>query len=124
MVAVDTSTVVAYLSSLPGTDVEQFDGHLVSGNVVLPPVALSELLSDPLMPIEHRNLLLRLRQIEIKEGYWVRAAATRSIVLAQKLRARLPDALIVQSCLDADLPLITRDTYFGHFARLCGLKLA
>ena len=124
MVAVDTSTVVAYLSSLPGTDVEQFDGHLVAGSAVLPPVALSELLSDPLMPKEHRELVLGLPQIEIKEGYWVRTAATRSIVLAQKLRARLPDALIVQSCIDADLPLLTRDSDFRHFARLCGLKLA
>jgi predicted nucleic acid-binding protein len=124
MVAVDTSTVVAYLSESSGTDVEQFDAHLSAGSVALPPVALSELLSDPLMPSKHRALVLRLPKIEITEGYWVRAAATRSIVLAQKLRARLPDALIVQSCLDADLPLITRDTYFGHFARLCGLKLA
>jgi predicted nucleic acid-binding protein len=124
MVAVDTSTVVAYLSSLPGTDVEQFDAHLSTGNAVLPPVALSELLSDPLMPSEHRKLVLRLPRIDITDGYWVRAAATRSIVLAKKLRARLPDALIVQSCLDADLSLITRDTDFRHFARLCGLRLA
>jgi predicted nucleic acid-binding protein len=36
----------------------------------------------------------------------------------------LGDALIAQSCIDHDVPLITRDTDFRHFAKHCGLKLA
>jgi predicted nucleic acid-binding protein len=45
-------------------------------------------------------------------------------LLARKLRARLPDTLIAQSCIDHDIPLIARDTDFRHFAKHCGLKLA
>lgn len=124
MVAVDTSTVVAYLTAGLGPDVGEFDAHLAAGSAALPPVVLSELLSDPWMPAHHRALILQLPQIEITDGYWIRAAATRSVVLSQKLRARLSDALIAQSCIDHDVALITRDHDFQHFARHCGLKLA
>jgi hypothetical protein len=31
---------------------------------------------------------------------------------------------IAQSCIDADVKLITRDRDFRHFATHCGLKLA
>jgi predicted nucleic acid-binding protein len=41
-----------------------------------------------------------------------------------KLRARLPDALIAQSCIDHDVALITRDRDFRYFAKYCGLRLA
>jgi predicted nucleic acid-binding protein len=60
----------------------------------------------------------------VREGYWIRAAEARSKLLAHRLRARLPDALIAQSCLDHDLPLITRDRDFRHFVEHCGLRLA
>jgi predicted nucleic acid-binding protein len=62
--------------------------------------------------------------LELLEGYWIRAAASRAKMLSQKLRARLADALIAQSCIDHDLALITRDNDFRHFAKHCGLKLA
>lgn len=31
--------------------------------------------------------------------------------------------LIAQSCLDHDLPLVTRDSDFRHFVRLAGVRL-
>ncbi len=62
--------------------------------------------------------------LEITPGYWARAGAMRANLIARSLRARLPDALIAQSCIDHDVALITRDTDFRHFAKHCGLKLA
>jgi hypothetical protein len=44
-------------------------------------------------------------------------------LLAQGRTARLADALIAQSCLDHDVPLITRDAEFRHFARVRPLEL-
>lgn len=38
-------------------------------------------------------------------------------------RARLGDALIAQACIDADVPLLTRDADFQVFAEVGGLKL-
>jgi hypothetical protein len=46
------------------------------------------------------------------------------MLLLKGLKARLADALIAQCCIDADVPLIARDSDFRHFKRWCGLKLA
>lgn len=56
--------------------------------------------------------------------YWERAASTRHKLLSMRLKARLPDALIAQSCIDHDVALITRDVDFQKYADHCGLKLA
>ena len=123
MVAVDTSTLIAYIRGDQGADVDQLDARLTTGDIVVPPVVLSELLSDPTLPARHRAVALRLPMIDVTDGYWMRAAATRARVLAAKHRARLADTLIAQSCIDADVPLITRDSDFRHFARFSGLRL-
>jgi predicted nucleic acid-binding protein len=47
----------------------------------------------------------------------------RAKVLAQHRKARLGDALIAQSCLDRDIPLITRDRDFRAFAEVANLGL-
>lgn len=44
-------------------------------------------------------------------------------LMTKKLRARLADALIAQSCLDHEIPLITRDRDFQNFAKYAGLNL-
>ena len=124
MVAVDTSTWIAYIQNQEGRDVELLDACLASANMAFPQVVLAEILSEPTLPDRDRAIVLGLPTIEISEGYWARAAATRAKVLRQGLRARLPDALITQSCLDHDLPLLTRDGDFRHFAKHCGLKFA
>jgi len=121
--AADTSTLVAFLQGASGPDVEAFDERLSVNDIVLPPVVLTEFLSEPALPAHHRALALQLPRIEIADGYWVRAGAMRASVLARKHRARLPDVLIAQSCIDVDAPLITRDSDFRHFAQHCGLKL-
>ena len=83
-----------------------------------------ELRLEPHLPEQHRAVILELPVLELSDGYWIRAAATRALLLAKRLRTRLPDTLIAQSCLDNDVALITRDTDFRHFARHCGLRLA
>ena len=124
MIAVDSSTLIAFIEGTSGADVSSFIVGLQAGDIVLPPVVLSEILSDPFLPAEHRGLVMKVAVLVVLEGYWIRAADSRAKMLSQKLRARLPDTLIAQSCIDHDLPLITRDTDFRHFAKHCGLKLA
>ena len=43
--------------------------------------------------------------------------------MSKGLKARALDSLIAQCCIDADVPLIARDTDYRHFAKWCGLKL-
>lgn len=124
MAAVDTSTLIAFIQGDRGPDVEHFETSLAASDIALPPVVLSELLSEPHLPPHHRAAILGLPMLDLAEGYWIRAAATRANLLSRKLRARLPDALIAQACIDNDVALITRDADFRHFAKHCGLKLA
>jgi predicted nucleic acid-binding protein len=124
MVAVDSSTWIAYVQGEQGADIRILDASLAAGNVAFPLVALTEILSQPALPAGQRTVLLSLPTMQITDGYWIRAAASRAAVLAHGLRARLAGALIAQSCIDHDAELVTRDGDFRHFAKHCGLQLA
>lgn len=124
MIAADSSVVIDFMNNASGKHVEALVSALQGGDITLPPVVLSEVLSDPLLPPKHRNLLVGWPILDIWDGYWMRAGHTRAGLLKINLRARLPDVLIAQSCIDHGVPLIARDTDFRHFAKHCGLKLA
>jgi predicted nucleic acid-binding protein len=96
---------------------------LAHRQAVLAPVVLSELLSDPKLRREVKDVLLDLPLLEILDGYWERAGLLRAKALARGRRARLADTLITQSCLDHDVELVTRDLDFRYFVRLSGLRL-
>lgn len=122
-VAIDTSSWVAYLNGEQGNDVELVEQLLESNQVLMPPVVLSELLSDPKLPTEVERLLVRVPMLEIKEDYWLRAGKLRAAVLKKRHRVHLADALIATNCLDHRVTLLTRDRDFRHFARHAKLKL-
>jgi predicted nucleic acid-binding protein len=86
-------------------------------------VVLTEVLSDPKLPKRVADLIGALPLLELSDGYWHRAGALRSRVLAAGRRARLADTLIAQSCLDHDVGLVSSDRDFRHFARAGGLRL-
>lgn len=123
MIAADTSSLIALLSNPAGDDVERLTAALLGGTLVLPPVVLTEILSDEKTGRFLEPKLRLCPMLEITAGYWARAGAIRAMLLAKGLRAKIPDALIAQSCIDHDVPLITRDADFRHFAKHCGLKL-
>ena len=124
VVTVDSSTLIAYVQGARGADVELFDAALLAGDVMLPPVVLAEVLSEPTLPSDNRSMVLAFPTLELLPDYWIRAAGLRATLLGRKLSARLPDTLIAQSCIDHDVALVTRDRDFRHFAKHCGLKLA
>jgi predicted nucleic acid-binding protein len=124
MIAVDSSTLIAYIQGDNGPDTALLDQSISNNWLVLPPVVLTEVLSDPKLPPKHASLIKRLALLDLRDGYWLRAAEMRAQILARKLRARLPDTLIAQSCIDHDVSLIQRNGDFRHFAKHCGLKLA
>jgi predicted nucleic acid-binding protein len=124
VIAADTSSLVAYFSGENGPDVEQVNRALDNGDLRISPIVLTELLSDTQSGAKLEAVVAQWRQLDISAGYWLRAARTRSRLLALKLKPKLPDTLIAQSCIDHDVALITRDTGFRHFAKHCGLRLA
>jgi predicted nucleic acid-binding protein len=123
VIVVDTSTWIAFLGGSVGGDVQFLDQALEARHVVMIPVVLSELLSDPKLPSTVAATLSDLPLMDISPGYWERAGRLRAKVLAKRHKARLGDALIARSCIDAGLSLITRDRDFRAFAESAGLNL-
>ncbi len=123
MIAADTSTWIAFLEGDGCEDAQLLDRALQDRQVLMVPVVLTELLSDPELPSDVAQTFSELPLIEIKSGYWQRAGALRALVLAKRRKARLGDALIAQSCVDRGIPLLTRDRDFRTFAEAASLDL-
>ncbi len=123
MIAADTSTWIAFLQGDSGKDVETLDQSLENRQVLMVPPVLTELLSDPKLTSEVSKLLSELPLIEIHAGFWNRAGTLRASVLAKRRKARLCDCLIAQSCLDAGIPLLTRDRDFRAIAEAASLDV-
>jgi predicted nucleic acid-binding protein len=124
MIAADTSSLVAYFDGQRGGDVDQIATAFTASDLVLPPVVVTEILSDPAGASALETLIGQLPTLELHNGYWTRAGTTRRHLRSRGFKARVGDALIAQSCLDHDVALITRDRDFRHFAKHCGLRLA
>jgi predicted nucleic acid-binding protein len=122
--AADTSVLIAYLAGAQGRAVETVTDLIDDEGLRLPPVVITELMSHPLKGPLTVDFIVRSPILGLREGYWSRAGETRRTILARGLKARLSDTLIAQCCIDADVPLITLDSDFRHFAAHCGLKLA
>ena len=123
MIAADTSTWVAFLEGGAGADTELLDRALADRQVLMVPVVLAELLSDPKLPSDIARTLSEVPLLEIETDYWQRAGRLRAKVLAKRRKARLGDALIAQSCIDRGISLLTRDRDFRAFAESAGLAL-
>ena len=123
MIAVDTSTWIGFLQGGGGEDVELLDRALQDRQVLMVPVVLTEVLSDPKLPSEVSQTLAELPLIDTEPGYWQRAGELRAKVLGKRRKARLGDALIAQTCIDRGIPLLTRDRDFRAFAEGAGLDL-
>lgn len=123
MIAADTSVLIDYFKGKNNTQTKKLDEILSFHSLVLPPIVLVELLSDPILPKKFSDAILELPILTPKDNFWKRAAVNRSILISKKLKARLADTLISQSCIDYQIPLLTSDADFRHFAKYCGLVL-
>jgi predicted nucleic acid-binding protein len=123
VIALDTSSTIAFLAGERGRDVIAVETALRFRNGVFPPVVVTELLSDPAVRAAVAAMIRAVPRLEILDGYWERAGELRARILRRGLKARLADTLIAQSCLDHGVALLTRDRDFRSFATHTGLKL-
>jgi predicted nucleic acid-binding protein len=122
VIALDSSALIAYLQGDDTPAAAAAGMVLDQGQACLPPVVLTELLSDPKLSKDVASLLEALPLLEPTEGYWQRAGTLRSRVLSAGHRARLADTLIAQSCIDHRVSLVSSDRDFRHFVKR-GLRL-
>ncbi len=123
MIAVDSSTIIAFFEGESGNDVDIFENGLNSQIIAIPPIVLTEILSEPKLPNIIIENLINIPTLELNSGFWERAGITRSIILNKGLKCRLADALIAQSCIDYEVPIITRNKDFRHFEKYTHLKV-
>ena len=122
MIALDASAFARLLDGLHDRASDAARDALDAGLAILPPVVLTELLSNPNITTAVSEYVASIPLLPILDGYWSRAAILRADVLRRGFKAELPDCLIAQSCIDHDIPLITYDRDFRHFIP-AGLKL-
>jgi predicted nucleic acid-binding protein len=123
MIAADSSTWIAFLEGAPGHDTDLLDQALADHQALMIPAVFTELFSDTFLPPSVARSLLDIPMIELQAGYWHRAGLLRAKVLSNRRKARLGDALIAQTCLDRNIPLLTRDQDFRAFAEASQLNL-
>lgn len=123
MIALDSSALIAYLSGARTALTDAVDIALGERQACLPPVVLTELMSEPRLSPEVAALFRSLPLLDVGDGYWARAGQLRGRLLARGHKARLADTLVAQSCIDHEVGLITLDRDFRHFARDGGLRL-
>jgi len=123
MIAADTSTWIAFLEGSEGQDAQLLDQALEDRQVLMVPVVLTELLSDPKLPLGVAETLSEVPAIDIEPGYWQRAGVLIGKAIAKGRKAPLGDALIAQTCIDRGISLLTRDRDFRAFADAAGLEV-
>lgn len=115
MITADSSSFIAYLEGEEAKDTQQLSASIAQGTLILPPPVLTEVLSDYTLADHVIKRINELPILPVFSGFWYRAGKLRAALLEKKLKARLADCLIAQSCMDHNVPLITRDEDFRHF---------
>jgi predicted nucleic acid-binding protein len=123
MIAADTSTWISFFEIAPGQDTELLERAIRDRQMLMIPAVLTELLSDPLLDAADAQTRAAVPVIDLEAGYWQRAGLLRAKVLSKCRKARLGDALIAQTCIDRNIPLLTRDQDFRAFAEASPLNL-
>jgi len=119
----DTNSWIAYLAGSPGPDVERIEEGLAGRFLAMAPVVLAELLSDPALPTDAAKFFQQIPLLPATEGYWVRAGSLRARMIRLGYKPKLADTLVVQSCLDHDAVLLSRERDFRPFVKHAQLKL-
>lgn len=73
MIALHSSSLIAYLSGEKGLDVDAVETALDQKQAVLPPVVLAELPSDPRLSPAVAGTLKELPLLPVLDGFWERA---------------------------------------------------
>ena len=123
MIGIDASVAIPWFEGADYAEVRLM-GELVRNNTAMyPAVVVTEVLSGARATSALSAAFPDAVILPIQPGYWVRAGQLRSRIELLGRRARLADTLVAQACLDADIPLLARDTDFGVFEEAAGLRL-
>jgi predicted nucleic acid-binding protein len=122
LIAIDTSSLRRYLRDEVSGATARVARAVMSDEAMLPPIVLTEALSDVNLSEEDRRRTLEIPLMPLFNGYWYRAGNLRRRLFENRLKAPAADCLVAQACLDMGIPLIASDREFMRFIPM-GLKL-
>lgn len=123
VLVVETSAWVAFLN---GQEDALLEMGLASGQVAVPPLAITELLGQPLPERQRKELerLLALLPVCAADAeHFQRAAKLKAELEARGLSLSARDAHFAQCALDLGAVLVTKDPFFLELQRFSGLKV-
>ncbi len=91
--------LIDYFAGATLPEAARLDHELRGKNVVLPPVVVTEILSDPTAGPEVIQAISGVPMLKPLAGYWQRAGRVRARIRMLRLRATLADALIAYHAL-------------------------
>ena len=91
--------------------------------VVMSPVVLAELFSDPSLGRRLQETFRALPMLDTNPGFWERSGRLRARLRERGYLPKLADTLIAQACIDYRIPFLTRDRDFQPFAKHSKLGL-
>jgi len=122
VIAVDTCAFSNFLRSVNTSGARLFEEGLREGDIVLPPMVLTELISAKNLSDDDKALVKAIPVITLDESFWLYAGMLRLAAMKRGSKPRTLDTLIAACCLQANTPLITDDSDFRVFKHF-GLKL-
>jgi len=78
LIATDTSSLRRYLDGTRGFDVSRVATAIEEDDLLLPPVVIAEILSDPGLSSSHALAISEMRMLELRAGYWMRSGDLRA----------------------------------------------
>ena len=94
--------------------------------VVIPPLAVAELLSGNNTPAQRGMIFEILQEFSVHAtplAHWMNVGALRRLLRAHGLNATIPDAHVAQCAIDLNATLLTRDEIFDSIASRTPLRL-
>lgn len=81
MIAVDTSSFIGFLNNDDGKDVPLIADIFKNRQLILPPIVVSELLSNPKLPAHLVVIIKQIPLLAITYGYWERTGEIRATII-------------------------------------------
>lgn len=91
--------------------------------LLMNPFVLSELLSSPKLPQKTEKHLLELPRLKLSQGFFERCGLLRRKIYKSGKGISIAGIYIAQSCIDAEIPLLTVDQDLKLIARHSVLSL-
>lgn len=122
-VIIDSSVLIDFVA---GRATPTMDDAVTQGTLVLPPLAVAEVLSGETTPEQREtvgNLLQDSPLHDTPLAHWMAVGELRRMLRARGINATIPDAHIAQCALDRGGTLLTRDEIFARIAEHTTLRI-